>query len=112
MRHGLISVPDFDKNPRIDDMRYLSAWGTGMGVDYNGEVGVVNNVAPCGGYFFPDNESGQEKKLIRRQFVGDKPEAGKIYSKNFKSGFSKIIVQRLAEPQLPDKKLPFYDFWL
>ena len=77
MRHGFITVPEFDKNPRIKDMRYLSAWGTGKGVDYNGEVGVVNNIAPYGNYFQPDADSGVQQRLIRRVFVGHKPDAGK-----------------------------------
>ena len=74
MRHDFITVHDFDKNPHNDNMGYLSAWGTGMGITYRGELGVVNNAAPYGSYFRPDGSRAN------RIFVGHKPHSGKFCS--------------------------------
>ena len=83
MRHGLITVPEYDKSETRNDMRYISGWGTGMGVDYNNEIGVVTNIAPYSCYYKPDAESGVQRELIQRQYVGSVPELGKSEKSSF-----------------------------
>ena len=79
MRHGLITVPEFDKCEKLSDAKYIAGWGTGMGVDYNNEIGVVTNIAPYGYYFRPDAESGTVQELVQRQYVGNAPEKGDLF---------------------------------
>ena len=75
-RHKLVTCDTIDKDPMTDDMSVLCGWGTGLGVDFQGNYGVVTNRSRFSQYFHPKLDSTGQIKVICREYIGTKPELG------------------------------------
>ena len=78
-RHQLVSCDDIDKDPYADDLSVLCGWGTDLGVDFQGNIGVVSCRSKFSQYFHPKKDPNGQIQVIRREYVGNCPEQGKFY---------------------------------
>ena len=77
-RHMLISCADIDKDPKLNDLAILSGWGTGLGVDFQGQIGVVTNRSRFSQYYYPQLDSNGKPRTITRQYIGNASHLGKL----------------------------------
>ena len=77
-RHQLVDCQTIDRDPLSDDLRVISGWGTDLGVDFQGNYGVVSNRSRFGQYFHPDLDENGQPKVIKRQYIGNCPELGNV----------------------------------
>ena len=77
-RHMLVDIDTIDKDPLIDDMAVISGYGTGLGVDFQGQYGVVTTRSRFSQYFRPETDSNGKPVPIVRKYVGNAPELGKF----------------------------------
>ena len=75
-RHVLVDCEKIDKDPKIEDMTVMSACGTGYGVTYDGQLGIVSHGAPYGSYFLPKRDKDGVPVIVERQYTGDNPDKG------------------------------------
>ena len=75
-RHMLVDIDTIDKDPLIDDMAVISGCGTGLGVDFQGQYGVVTTRSRFSQYFRPKLDSKGKPITVVRKYVGNAPELG------------------------------------
>ena len=75
-RHMLVTCEDIDKDPLIDDMAVLSGWGTDLGVDFQGQIGVVSNRSRFSQYYHQELGPDGQPQIISRRFIGECPTMG------------------------------------
>ena len=78
-RHMLVDIDTIDKDPLIDDMGVISGYGTGLGVDFQGQYGVVTNRSRFSQYFHPVLDSKGKPVTIVRQYIGKTTGLGKLF---------------------------------
>ena len=78
--HEIIDCETYDADPLIDDLSVISAWGTGEGLSYRGQWGIVTNRCQYGSYRGEQDEHGNYPVIIRKNII-DYPEHGE--SKTF-----------------------------
>ena len=76
MRHELVKCETIDNDPKVGDLRTLSAWGVNLGVDYAGRYGVVTNTARYSQYYRPDTNFNSGKTVVYREYIGNCPQKG------------------------------------
>ena len=77
-RHKLLSnCEEYDQDPLIEDLSIMSSWGTGEGISYTGEWGIVTNRAKFGS-FFSEKDSKGNYSIIGRQNVNAFPDHGTL----------------------------------
>ena len=65
-----------DKDPQKDNLQIIAVWGHGLGVTFDGKLGVVTNHAECGGYFLPERDERGNRIPVQREYIGHTPESG------------------------------------
>ena len=75
-RHMLVTCDTVDKDPLADDLAVISGCGTGLGVDFQGQYGVVTNRARYSQYFHPELDEKGKPIVIVRKYVGNANEFG------------------------------------
>ena len=68
-RHDVISCEEYDADPLVDDMSVISVWGTGEGLSFRGEWGVVTNRCRYGSFRGEPNENGEYPVVVRKNVL-------------------------------------------
>ena len=75
-RHMLVNCDTVDKDPLVDDMAVISGCGTDLGIDFQGQYGVVTNRSRFSQYYHPRLDERGQPVVIVRKYVGNAREYG------------------------------------
>lgn len=89
-RHDYMDCEKLDKDPQKDNLKIIAVWGHGLGVTFEGKLGVVTNFSECGGYFLPERDEHGNRIPVQREHIGHHPESGKppFFNNDLNSDFS------------------------
>ena len=74
-RHQIITCEEYDQDPQGNNMAIISGTGTGLGLSFEGEWGVVTNRCEYGSYRGEKTNGGQYPIIVRKS-IADFPENG------------------------------------
>ena len=103
-RHEVINCDVYDADPLVDDLSVISAWGTGEGLSYRGQWGIVTNRCQYGSYRGERDPYGNYPVIIRKNIV-DYPEHGELISR-FEGLNSKVTFSYSVCPWNAVQKCP------